>query len=289
LASVLKQRGVRFELVVIDNASTDNTLKLLRSAGPNVHVLANSENVGFGRACNQGFLASSGRFIFLLNPDAWLEGEESLLQLCRAMEQNINWGLAGTRVTEPDGVTESPPASFYPDQHRLQGQFAKLPGNIAWVLGASMFVRREVFSAVEGFDPGFFLTSEETDLCLRIRQQGWEIGFVREVTVRHIGFASEMGIDPYLTWLRRVPGIYRFWSKHFAEADARRLLWKDWIRASLRRQWYGTLAKFLGRESIAWNKHRRYAGISEAAWRFLSAKQEKQCAPREKLIPLQKA
>src|SRR5215471_3896995 len=152
-----------------------------------------------------------------------------------------------------------------------------------------MFVRREVFIAVEGFDPGFFLTSEETDLSLRTRQRGWEIGFVAEVTARHIGSASEHGVDPYDTWLRRVPGIYRFWSNHCAEMDARRLLWKDWFRASLRRRWYGTLARFLGRDSTAWTKHRRYAGISEAAWRFLSVKGNNQSATPAKVIPLQKA
>jgi len=280
---------VRFEVIIVDNASTDDTLGVVRGLGPNIHLLANNENIGFGRACNQAFIASRGQFLFFFNPDAWLEADDGLMRLRQAMEKNVRWGLAGTRVTAPNGTTESAPAAFYPDQKHLRSHLSQLPGGIAWVLGASMFVRREVFIAVEGFDPGFFLTSEETDLCLRIRQRGWEIGFVAEVTARHIGSASENGVDPYDTWLRRVPGIYRFWSKHCAEVDARRLLWKDWLRASLRRRWYGTLARFLGRDSMAWTKHRRYAGISEAAWRFLSIKGNNQSATPAKVMPLQKA
>ena len=273
LNSVLRQEGVILEVIVVDNASTDNTPKVVRAVGKSICLLANSENVGFGRACNQAFATSHGRFLFLLNPDAWVEETDSLARLCKIMEKNVRWGLAGTRVTESDGATECPPAAFYPDQHRVHCNFSHLPGRIAWVFGASMFVRREVFATVDGFDPGFFLSSEETDLCLRIRQHGWEIGFVDEVTVRHIGSASEQGIDPYDTWLRRAPGIFRFWCKHYPPADVRRLLWKDWFRASFRRQWYGALAWFLGSGSDSWRRHRRYAGMSDAAWRFLRTDQ----------------
>lgn len=274
LNSILRQEGVRFEVIVVDNASSDDSVSAVRAMGANVRLLPNQENIGFGRGCNQGFAASRGRFVYLLNPDAWLEQRDSLERLCRAMEQNPPWGLAGTRVMESNGAIECPPSPCYPEQHRVHRDFSHLPGRIAWVFGASMFIRREVFTAVGGFDPGFFLTSEETDLCLRIRQQGWEIGHVPEVTVRHIGEGSERG-HPYVTWLRRVPGMYRFWSKHYPAKDVRRLLWKDWFRASFRQRWYAALAWFGGPASVAWRKHRRYAAISEVSWRFLKAGPER--------------
>lgn len=269
LNSVLKQQGVRLEVIVVDNASSDETVSVVAGLGSNIHLLANQENIGFGRGCNQGFGASRGRYLFLLNPDAWLEERDSLTRLLERMQREVRWGLAGTRVIESDGATECPPAACYPDEHHVHCDFSHLPGRIAWVFGASMFIRREAFAAVGGFDPGFFLTSEETDLCLRLRQHGWEIGFVPEVTARHIGAASERGTDPYITWLRRVPGIYRFWSKHYPPKDVRRLLWKDWFRASFRSRWYGTLARFLGPGSSAWRKHRRNAAIRDVSWRLL--------------------
>ena len=135
-----------------------------------------------------------------------------------------------------------------------------------------MLIRREVFAAVQGFDPGFFLSSEETDLCLRIRQRGWEIGFVPEVSIRHIGMASERSFDPYETWLRRLPGMHRFWAKHYPAAEVRRLVRRDLFRARFRERWYGLMARFQGRGSSAWLKHRRYAGICEASRRFLAGR-----------------
>jgi GT2 family glycosyltransferase len=271
LDSVLAQEGVRLEVIVVDNVSADETVSVVRAMGAGIRVLANQENVGFGRGCNQGFGASCGRFILLLNPDARLPQRDSLARLCQAMERNPRWGLAGTRVTEAGGAVECPPSFSYPDERRAHCDFSHLPGKIAWVFGASMFIRRDVFAAVEGFDPGFFLSSEETDLCLRIRQHGWEIGFVREITAEHIGAASERGIDPYDTWRRRVPGIYRFWSKHYPAADARRLVRRDWLRATFRKHSYAVLAWFAGSDSRAWRQQRRYAGISAAARLFLEA------------------
>jgi GT2 family glycosyltransferase len=258
-------------LLVVDNASGDDTVRLIRELGANIHLMANRENTGFGRACNQAFAASHGRFLFLLNPDAHLEQRDGLARLCRALEEHPRWGLAGTQVIRSDGQPEPPPPTTYPEQHRVNCDFSHLPGTLAWVFGASMIIRREAFAAVEGFDPGFFLSSEETDLCLRVRQHGWEIGFVPEVSVRHIGMASERGSDPYDTWLRRMPGLLRFWAKHYPPEEVRRLARRDWFRASFRRQWYGVIARVRGPKSGAWLKHRRYAGISEAARQFLRA------------------
>lgn len=286
LNSILGQQDVRLEVIVVDNASADDSVGVVRGLGGGIRLLANDENVGFGRACNQGFAISRGRFAYLLNPDASLPERDSLARLCQVMQKNVRWGLTGTRVTESDGTVECPPADFYPDQHRAHCDFSHLPGKIAWVFGASLFVRREVFAAVGGFDPGFFLSSEETDLCLRIRQKGWEIGFVPQITVQHIGSASERGIDPYDTWRRRVPGIYRFWSKHYPPADARRLVRRDWFRARFRQHWYSVLAWVVGTDSRAWRQHRRYAGIAEAARRCLNAGHEDPSTVGEGSLPV---
>jgi GT2 family glycosyltransferase len=134
-----------------------------------------------------------------------------------------------------------------------------------------MFVRRDVFLAAEGFDPEYFLTSEETDLCLRIRELGYEIGFIAEVAVRHVGAASERGKDPYNTWRLRAPGMYRFWAKHYPKKDAWNLVRKDWLRARYRVAVYCLVAWCAGKNSQVWQKYRRNQGIGDAAYSFLQA------------------
>ena len=270
LNALREQQGVRAEIIVIDNASSDNTVSVVRSLA-GVKLLANRDNVGFGRGCNQGFEASRGRFLFMLNPDACLEQKDGLTRLCRTMEEHPTWGLAGTRILSGDGQSETGPAMNYPDQRHARCDFSNLPGEIAWVLGASLFLRREVFSAVGGFDPGFFLYGEETDLCLRIRKLGHEIGFVPEVTVRHIGGVSERGNDPYETRLRSMAGLHRFWMKHYPPDNVLHMIRRDRFRATLRREWYALVGRLGGPSSKAWIKHREYAAISEASRRFLKA------------------
>ena len=266
--SLQHQQCVRSEIIVVDNLSPDSTVAVVRKMGSTVRLFANTENIGFGRGCNQGFEASRGRFVYFMNPDARLEQADGLAQMVRAMEKNLRWGLAGTRVVTEDGRVEEPETS-YPDQERVHSDFSKLPGKIAWVFGASMIVRREIFQSLKGFDPGFFLSSEETDLCLRIRQQGWEIGNIPEVSIRHIGQASERGNDPYVTYLRRMTGMLRFRGKHYTDEDARRLARRDLLRSSFRREWYRLTSSFSGRSSTAWQKHRKYAGVSEASRLYL--------------------
>ena len=210
----------------------------------------------------------------LLNPDAAFDDKNSLAKLFKAMESNSRWGVAGTRVTEADGSVECPPSFFYPKQDRTSRDFTALPGRIAWVFGASMLIKREIFLAIGGFDPEFFLTSEETDLCLRIRELGYEIGFVKEVAVRHLGAASERGKDPYDTWRLRAPGMYRFWAKHYPRKDARNLVRKDWIRSLYRQAIYRWLARLTGDQSKVWEKYRRNKGIAHAARKYLKSMDE---------------
>jgi len=269
LRSVREQQGIRAEIIVVDNASSDGTAQLVQSMPKEVKLFANRENLGFSRGSNQGVVASRGRFLFMLNPDACLEQSDGLVCLCHAMQENPGWGLAGTRIIRPDGRVENPGEKEYPEQRRVRCDFSHLPGSIAWVVGASMVIRREAFDAVGGFDPEFFLYSEETDLCLRLRQHGWGIGFIPDVAVRHIGGASEQNNDPYDVCLRRMSGLHRFWAKHYPPQDVRRLVRLDWFRASFRSRWYTVTSRFHGPGSRAWLKQREYAAIRDASRRFL--------------------
>ena len=260
--SVLRQRNVSAELLVVDNASPDNTLEILKKFGSRIRLIESRENLGFGRGCNLGFAAAQGKYAYFLNPDAELVGNDSLQTLCRAMDDHSQWAIAGTRVMKSDGEIEAP-SLMYPDQDRASVDFSSLPGKIAWVIGASMLVRRDTFEQLGGFDPDFFMYGEETDLCLRARRAGSEIGYIENVEVRHIGGASEQGKDPYEVWIRRTKGLHQFWTKHYSPADVARLMRLNCARARYRMIVNGLVACVAGRGSRAWEKERRYRAVWE--------------------------
>lgn len=265
IQSVLAQEKVPVEVIVVDNASGDDTVNVVRGFGDKVKLIANQDNQGFGRGCNQGFAASSGQFLYFLNPDACLIQPDALAQLACAMQSHPRWGLAATRVVSATGEGESPPSPTYPGQTHTRNDFASLPGKIAWVIGASMFIRRTVFDLLGGFDRDFFLYSEETDLCLRMRKIGYEIGLVNNVRVEHIGAVSERGRDPYEMWRRKTEGLHQFWKKHYSVSDVVGLVRRDLRRARFRMILNGILAAVQPQQSLAWQKQRRYRAIRDTS------------------------
>jgi hypothetical protein len=264
--SVLAQQGVTFEVIVVDNASTDETPARLKNLA--CRVISAGGNLGFGRGNNLGFGVSSGRYIYLLNPDAQLTEKNSLAVLCRAMDAHPQWGMAGTRVLSKK--VESPPATGYPGARHVRRDFSKLPGKIAWIVGASMMIRRDAYEKLGGFDPRFFLYSEETDFCLRLRELGLEIGHVPEVSVAHIGAASEDARDPYEVAARKLRGLILFREKHYPADDCVRLATRDLRRARFRAIWNGLLARLQPPQSEAWKKSRNYRAVSDVSREYLA-------------------
>jgi GT2 family glycosyltransferase len=273
LQSVLAQTDVSFEVIVVDNASADDTLARVRSLP--CRVIASPENLGFGRGNNLGFAASQGRYVYLLNPDARLQGTHALAELCRRLDAQPRWGMAGTVILSADGKSESPPASGYPGSRHVRRDFSKLPGRIAWIMGASMAIRREVYERLGGFDPDFFLYSEETDFCLRVRELGFEIGCLRDIAVLHLGAASEDAGDPYGVAARKLKGLLLFRQKHYAPADCLFLARRDLRRARFRALWNRLLARCQPAGSAAWRKSRNYQAVWEVSRDYLARDQKK--------------
>jgi GT2 family glycosyltransferase len=178
-----------YEVVIVDNASTDGTADLLSALEGDVTVIRNDTNLGFARACNQGASAASGRYLLFLNNDTepfrgWLE---PLVALAEA-EGEI--GAVGSRLLFPDGTLQHAGVDIVDDRRHGGAAVAGMhrhyrrPGDylaaldrvdVQVVTGAVMLVRRSAFAEVDGFDEGYWNGYEDIDLCLSLRDAGWRV------------------------------------------------------------------------------------------------------------------
>jgi hypothetical protein len=203
LAALRAPASFPLELVVVDNASTDGSAESVRARDPEALLIANRDNLGFARACNQGWRASRAPHVLFLNPDAEVTpgAVETLVSL---LESRPAVGAAGPRTRGSDGTIQ---VSTGPDlmplaelrQRRLVLGVARREAHAlaeaealharehepAWVSGSCLVVRRAALEAVGGFDERFFLYEEDADLCRRLREAGWRVVFTPAAEVKH--------------------------------------------------------------------------------------------------------
>ncbi len=266
--SVLRQEGVALELVVVDNHSRDDSLEVLRAFGDRVRVIANPRNAGFGAGNNLGFRSASGRFAYLLNPDARFTSPSALRTAVAWMDAHADVGVAGTRIRKPSEDVK--PKRTYPGERAARACLPPLPGEIAWVVGASMIARRDVYEKVGGFDEDFFLYGEETDLCLRVRRAGHAIGFVEDVEVEHVGGAGEAASTPYDVWILRQKGENLFFAKHYPRDAVVRLV-RGKLLFSRRRLALLGIKRFVpGLSAADVGKREKYRAIRDESAAFLA-------------------
>lgn len=197
--------GICGEVVVVDNNSVDGSAAAVREHYPEVRLITNTTNVGFGRAANQGMLAARGEVVVVLNPDASVRpGFFAAIKGYLAQEPYV--GLLGPHIVQPDGAIQPSCRRRYTlatallESTPLQWWFGETPAlrhfycreldetqaaKVDWVVGACLVVRRTVLQAVGGFDPRFFMYFEETDWCRRIGEAGWEVAYVPDAEVLH--------------------------------------------------------------------------------------------------------
>jgi len=211
LQSVYREVGsLRVQVIVVDNASSDGSPAMIEREFPDVVLILSDVNLGFGRANNLGFEAARGRYVVLLNSDAFLSGG-SLERSVAHMDAEPSAGLGGGRLIGRDG-SKQPSARMFPTvwndlivlsgfaarfpQSRFFGRFDRTWANedaaaaVDWVPGAYSIIRAEALAAAGPFDPRFFLYYEEVDLCKRIKQKGYSIWYWPDVSVVHIGGES---------------------------------------------------------------------------------------------------
>lgn len=222
------------EVFVVDNASTDGGPETVRNRYPRVHLTVNQENRGFAAANNQVLPLCRGRYLYYLNPDAKWTGPGLLEKCVRFMEARPEVGLAGTRLINPDGTPQESISRRYPGQKFTRAEMAGLKGEIACVLGASMIARTDLIRRIGGFDEEFSLYGEDQDLCLRIRREGYEIGYIDDAVVLHYGGQSERQSVPAEVWKKKTRAEYLFYRKHYLPETIARIRRADAIKARFR-------------------------------------------------------
>lgn len=219
------------EVIVVDNASSDGSADMVRQEFPLVRLIANTQNLGFPKAVNQGLRAGQGRYLFILNADIRIK-DGAVSTLFHYMEEHPSVGIAA-----PLNVTlqDSPLLTVHHDvtlareilrnllfadiwRYRLQGanlvkQYTS-PVAVEWITGAALFVRQDIPLTVGYLDENVFMYGEEYDWQLRTRKAGWEVHLVPGARVVHHKSASADQVFKSWRFSLVVKSTYYFYAKH---------------------------------------------------------------------------
>jgi GT2 family glycosyltransferase len=221
------------EVIVVDMSSTDGTLEMLKLRSADVTVLEDVPNKGYGAAANAGMAKAQGTHILVANSDlVFPDGSiDRILALLREVGDDT---LLGFRLEGPDGVLQRSAlglpgrldlAWLFSARVRSSWKLTFRLGNYlpdwsftqmtpaGWVTGAALAASRSLYHRLGGFDEQFFMCSEEVDLCKRVHDLGGSVIYAPEVTLVHVGGASNSSKDLRVRWL--AAGRVRYTRKHF--------------------------------------------------------------------------
>ncbi len=223
-------------MIIVDNASDDGSVELIRNKYPSVNLIINKENLGFGKANNQALKIAKGKYILLINPDA-IVSEDTFDLMINFFENNQDAGLAGCKILNPDGSLQLACRRSFPGPWT---SFCKVTGlsnlfpnsrifaryNLTYlnenqtyevdaISGSFMMMKREVYDKVNGFDEEFFMYGEDLDLCYRIQQAGYKVFYVHNAQIIHYKGEStkRSNLDETKVFY---DAMYLFVKKHFS-------------------------------------------------------------------------
>jgi GT2 family glycosyltransferase len=259
-----------FEVIVVDNASRDESVSIIKSEYPEVQIIFSDVNLGFGNANNKALGVAQGRYLVLLNPDAELP-PDTLATAVKHMEENLDAGMGGGLLQDPQGKWQ-PSARLFPSllndgltisglayhfaSSRFFGRFDRtwadpyIAEAVDWVPGAFAIVPRKLVDQISLFDPRFFLYYEEVDLCRRIHQAGFKVYYWPDLVITHIGGASSETVDELA----------------FSSSGKQLTLWRMRSQLLYYRKWHGLIYSALVK-------------ALEQGWHVLRARLNKNTSP----------
>ena len=217
LSSLFASQGdFTLEVFVVDNASKDNSASIIKNAYPNINLIENKINVGFGRANNQALSLVNGDFVLLLNTDAFVE-VNTLQKTVEYMQTQPKCGILGVKLLSRDGELQ-PSCRYFPTPFNIFANrvgLSRLLPNIKlvddvswdstitqecdWVPGCYYLMRKKVIEQQGLFDPIYFLYYEEVDHCFAVKRAGWQVIYFSDASVVHIGGESAKSVGKITT------------------------------------------------------------------------------------------
>ena len=201
-----KTHGISYEIIVVDNASTDGSTEMLRNEFAEIQIIECQENLGFGRANNKALPLTKGKYIGLLNPDTVLEND-ALSLMVKELERDTTIAIVGPKLLASDGTIQRVCARkfnkfwdwsklllFTREKSRIYRNYLEvseyeIDQTVECISGACMVIRRDILDEYI-FDPRFFMYGEDVDLCFTTFRRGWKIYYLSKALVIHYGGES---------------------------------------------------------------------------------------------------
>ncbi|MEN6371442.1 MAG: glycosyltransferase family 2 protein [Armatimonadota bacterium] len=237
LESVLAQEGIDFEVIVVDNASSDESAAMVAHDFPQITLISNDKNIGFSKAHNQALEIAQGRYVMLVNPDTVLEERDTLLKIVTFADENPDAGIIGPRIENPNGSIQfsarrfptlgaglfrrTPLGKLFPNNRFVKSYIMSdwkhdEARDVDWVSGAALVIRQKTIADIGPLDSGFFMYCEDVDWAYRAKKHGWEVCYYPMAKVKHrIGSASDQAPVRMIYQFHR--SMFKFFTKHYAK------------------------------------------------------------------------
>lgn len=201
LTSVYRHSDPReTEVIVVDNASQDNNVEVVKKNFSKVTLIENTSNVGFAKGCNLGAKYAKGDYFLFLNSDAEFL-QNPLPEMVKTFEEFPHAGIVGGLLYNPNGSLQRSFGKFYTlervgvmlfggDSAELKRYHSTTISETDWVSGGFMMIRKDVFEKVNGFNESYFMYIEDMDLCYRVKKLGFQVLINPRVSVKHLGQGS---------------------------------------------------------------------------------------------------
>jgi N-acetylglucosaminyl-diphospho-decaprenol L-rhamnosyltransferase len=269
------------QLIVVDCASTDDSVAMVRSEFPNVQLIVSSENLGYARGANLGAAHASGRYLMIMNPDTEVV-DDALAILVHYMDTHPEVGAAGPQLRYADGRAQPSrrrfptlatafwestllqqwfPHNRFARHYYMADRVADSAQPVDWLVGAALIIRRTTWERVGPLDEGYFMYFEELDWCRRCRAAGWEVHYVPQAVIIHHEAQSSDQVP-----VARILNFQRSKVRYFRKYHG--IVWANFLSLFL----LGTFAVQLIEETFKWligHKRPLRRGRMNAYWQVL--------------------
>ncbi|MEK7572915.1 MAG: glycosyltransferase family 2 protein [Patescibacteria group bacterium] len=239
LSSIYKfTRNINFEIIVVDDGSTDNSVGMVKKYFPYVRIIKNYMNLGYSKSANKGTKISRGRYVLHLNSDVVFTKKTSLEKILEFMNKSPHIGISGCKIITNNGDLDLPCRHSIPSllnsffqMFSMYRLFPKIKSTNYYMtyfpvnqitkvggLGAFMIIRKDVIRKIGYLDERFFIYCEDTDYCIRTIKAGWDIYYYPKIAVKHMqgGTTNQLKMKSLLLFHK---SILLYYKKHFSQKN----------------------------------------------------------------------